>query len=607
MPSRKRPSFTLQLLCFSLLTALAGCQLAPFDKLGLGKPQQPDAVQTPTIEDAPDTLPDDSEPEQPIESVSAPEPIIEPPSKPIEPTTLLNLIIGEMAVHERNIDLASEKYVSEAQLTRDPAVAARAARLARYQRNPETALAMAKLWYEVAPDDENAMANYADMLARVDQPLAALDILEQQLALMQPANFSVLRNSAFKRNPGSLKQTIARLEALDQQQQNFSLVLSHTLLLQKNGQHQAALQQLEKLQQFESDPIQLAVLESRLLGELERYREAASVLEDALQEYPDERRLKLPYAQMLANFDVISAEQQFSELLVATPDDTKLLISHAVTALENKNYPAAQQSLLQLLVLNRQTDFANFNLGVIEQKNNAYDSALMLFKKVGHSKYFMPATQSIVELFIQRNELSLARDYLYNLRSTLPQQAPVFWMLEANALETTGNTEEAHQVLSTAIKAFPEQQALRIDRSSLSVKLDKIDLAESDLRFALKKDPSNPMLLNALGYTLADRTERYNEALDLINQAIALLPDDPAIRDSLGWVQFKLGKIDSAEKNLLLAYDMLVEDEVAAHLIELYWSTGQKRSARKIFRSISKKPEPHPMVDSTLERLNIHF
>jgi len=607
MSSRNRQSFTLQLLYVALLILLTSCGITPFNQWGLVKPSMPDAVQTPTVNDAPDTLPDD-EPEQQANAPSVPTPEIEAPSKPIEPATLLNLLIGEMAVHERDIDLASEKYISEAQLTRDPAVAARAARLARYQRNPDAALAMAKLWYEVAPDDENALANYADMLARIDQPLAAIDILEQQLALAQPANFGVLRNSAFRRDANSLQQTINRLAKLDHHaHQNFSLVLSYTLLLQKNGQTQAALLQVKKLRQFESDPIQLAVLESRLLGELDRHREGAAALEKALLEYPDERRLKLPYAQLLANFDVVAAEKQFSELLIATPDDTKLLISHALTALENKSLSAAQQSLLKLISLNRHRDFAYYNLGVIEQHNKAFDTALQQFKNVGQGKYFLPATQSVIDIFIEREEVPIALEYIDQLKSTLPLQAPVFWMLEAQTFERIGNREQAHAVLTAAISAFPEQQALRVERSNLSVKLDKIELAEIDLRFALQKDPQNPMLLNALGYTLADRTNRYIEALDLIEKAIALLPEDPAIRDSLGWVQFKLGDLDAAEKNLLKAYDAIAEDEVAAHLIELYWTIGDKRSARKIYKNIHKESEQHPIVDSTLKRLNINF
>ena len=129
--------------------------------------------------------------------------------------------------------------------------------------------------------------------------------------------------------------------------------------------------------------------------------------------------------------------------------------------------------------------------------------------------------------------------------------------------------------------------------------------AELDLRWILERDPENASALNALGYMLTINTTRYIDALALIEQAISLEPDDPAIRDSLGWVYFKLGRVEEAQQELERAYSELPDEEVAAHLLELYWSTGQKKQARKLYREMSKQNEELPIMDALVDSLSI--
>ncbi|MDG2080077.1 MAG: hypothetical protein P8J26_11335, partial [Pseudomonadales bacterium] len=190
-----------------------------------------------------------------------------------------------------------------------------------------------------------------------------------------------------------------------------------------------------------------------------------------------------------------------------------------------------------------------------------------------------------------QEQLHEARSYLAALRQKHPQQAPLFWNAEAELLSDSSELVDAHSVLSEAIEQHPNQIALRLERSFLSEQLDDISLVEVDLRHVLAIDPQNIVALNALGYVLADRTTRYNEALDLIKKALALKPEDAAIMDSLGWVQFHMGRLDAAEKNLQKAYKKLSDDEIAAHLIELYWTSANLKKRQK-FINLFKKQRP---------------
>jgi Flp pilus assembly protein TadD len=137
----------------------------------------------------------------------------------------------------------------------------------------------------------------------------------------------------------------------------------------------------------------------------------------------------------------------------------------------------------------------------------------------------------------------------------------------------------------------------------LAEKRDNLALLEQDLRFILEREPDNAMALNALGYTLADRTTRYTEAKQLIEQAYQLTPNDPAILDSLGWVNYRLGNLDEAERLLRQALQEYPDHEVAAHLGEVLWAQGKQQEARKLWRAALEQQPDSVILRSTLLRL----
>jgi tetratricopeptide (TPR) repeat protein len=127
---------------------------------------------------------------------------------------------------------------------------------------------------------------------------------------------------------------------------------------------------------------------------------------------------------------------------------------------------------------------------------------------------------------------------------------------------------------------------------------------EQDLRTIIALDPSSPMAYNSLGYTLADRTNRYEEAYELIQRAVELAPNDPAIIDSLGWVQYRLGNLAEAQKNLARAYELFPDHEVAAHLGEVLWVMGERSEASRIWRNALEVEPNSAHILNTIQRLN---
>ena len=130
-----------------------------------------------------------------------------------------------------------------------------------------------------------------------------------------------------------------------------------------------------------------------------------------------------------------------------------------------------------------------------------------------------------------------------------------------------------------------------------------MDVAEKDLRIIISKQPENAAALNALGYTLADQTERYEEAEALIRQAFILRPDDASIVDSMGWISYRLGHLDESEKFLRRAWALDKNPEIAAHLGEVLWVMGKQEAARSIWREGMEVDSENPVLLQTLQRM----
>ncbi len=539
-------------------------------------------------------------------------------SKPFEEDTLLNLLLGEIAIYDHDINTAASQYKNEALKTKDKAVTMRAAKLARYNKNLNDSLLLAEQWHTLDPLDKAATENLADLYSRTNRPLDALKILANTFlnseSNIDNLNFSLLRNSKFstdKNNDANntLQKVIDQLEALDGQREhkNFTLILTQALLLKNNNENEKALAKLNILESFGSDPIRLSLIKSELLAELDRDQEAAKILKKAIKKNPENRKLRIEYAKKLIKTNLSASEKEYARLLEETPNELSLVMSHGLVAAENGNYQEAERSLKHLLSLQKETDFAHYHLGMIALEQEDPEKALNYFKQVGESKFLRDSARQIMAIYENKNKSKSAVEYLQKQRLLYPNMAEIFWIYESYVYRDLKQYTQAHNILSEAIEKMPYSNTLKVERSHISEKLGNISLTIKDLRDVLANDPNNVFALNALGYTLANHTDKFDEALNLVQKAINILPDNAAIRDSLGWIQFKTGNYEEAEKNLKMAFTQMEDDEIAAHLIELYWTIQQKGKAKEIYKTMLKKDTEIPLTNATIKRLNIKF
>jgi len=251
------------------------------------------------------------------------------------------------------------------------------------------------------------------------------------------------------------------------------------------------------------------------------------------------------------------------------------------------------------LVINGQRpDDSHYYLGHIASQENKIDEAIEHYRLVRSGANFLPALRNLTELMVEQNRYAEVKAHLQNLRFRNADLNMPLLTMEANVLIDQGQYGDASTLLNSAIVAFPDDAQLLFLRSVLSQELNDLDLMEQDLRRLIQMNPSNPVAYNSLGYVLADRTSRYEEAYELIKKAVELAPDDPAIIDSLGWVQYRLGRLDEARVNLDRAYTLFPDAEVAAHLGEVMWMQGDKTAASRLWR---KALEAQPNSQHILE------
>jgi tetratricopeptide (TPR) repeat protein len=176
------------------------------------------------------------------------------------------------------------------------------------------------------------------------------------------------------------------------------------------------------------------------------------------------------------------------------------------------------------------------------------------------------------------------------------------YVAKGELLRLARRYEESMAVFNPALGIVPGNNDLLYARALVAERLGQIDQLEADLNFILKTEPDNAHALNALGFTLADQTDRYEEAHGYLKRAIEIMPDDPAIIDSMGWVQYRLGNYDEAIRLLRKALSRFDDSEIAAHLGEVLWVTGQQEEARGIWKKALKKSPDDPTLQKVMQR-----
>lgn len=518
--------------------------------------------------------------------------------------TLVSLLSAELAGQRNRFDIALDNYVTQAINTQDPGVSERAFRIAEYLGADQAALDTSLIWARNDRDNLEAQRAAAIQLARAGRYDDSMVYMEKVLQGQGDTHFDFLALSASETNPETRNALLTSFDRLlVKYPNNGQLIFGKALLLQQNGDAEASLQLLEDNPPNEGE-IAPILLRARLLQGMNRGKEALPILEKSIKKYPEDKRLRLTYARMLVEQNRMEdAKVQFSSLVQQYPDDDELRFSLALVCLEAKAWDEAAGYLEELIARGAHVDSAHLNLGRIHEERNDPQSALAEYAQVGPGPDFLAAQLRQADILMSNGSAAEASKRLAEARDAQPDYVIQLYLIEAETLANNNQVDRGWQVLNQALKQYPDDLNLLYTRSMMAEKRGDLTQMEKDLRSILKREPDNAMALNALGYTLSDRTTRYAEAKELIEKAHSLNPEDPAVLDSLGWVNYRLGNLDEAERLLRLALERFPDHEVAAHLGEVLWAKGEQREARKVWGKALEEQPDSPILRSTLLRL----
>uniref|UniRef100_A0A8W7PSB6 Tetratricopeptide repeat protein n=1 Tax=Anopheles coluzzii TaxID=1518534 RepID=A0A8W7PSB6_ANOCL len=320
-----------------------------------------------------------------------------------------------------------------------------------------------------------------------------------------------------------------------------------------------------------------------------------------LQRRPDAGlELRTAYPRLLVGAKRFAeARSAFEALLKQNPDNPELLYATGLLAYQLRDLDAADQRLTAALQQKHpETDFIRFTLGQVAEDRQDKSAAYRWYESVGKGQQYLPAQGRLAALDAADGRLDQALQRLAPLGEGEQEKVQVA-MQQAEMARNAKRYDLSYRILTQALENWPRSPELLYDRALVADQLGNLGDAERDLKALLKEKPDDPQALNALGYTLANRSSRHQEALGYIEKALKADPDNPMILDSMGWVLFKLGRSEAALKYLERSYAAMQDSEVAAHMGEVMWKLGRKQEALKVLnRALVRDPGNEALQDA---------
>ena len=328
----------------------------------------------------------------------------------------------------------------------------------------------------------------------------------------------------------------------------------------------------------------------------------ARLIGDDPQPDPD-ARMELALVMMAAGRedDALSQVNQIQYETGSQPDALRLM---AILNFRQENLDAAWEDFQDLLSTGRHTMDALFYLARIADFRGESERAIRLYTQVKDGSHTVTAQRRASALIaFQRDEPDAAIERLDEFARDNPLYAVDMVQAKAQLLAALERYDEALTSYDKMVEFRPDEESVALGRAELLLRMDRIDESVEQYRKAVKRWPDSALSLNALGYTLADRTEEYKEAEKLIRKALKLDPESPAIIDSLGWVLHKLGQHAAALVELEKAYELLDDPEVASHIVEVLFALKRNDEALEFLANAEEKSPDSSLLRDVRERL----
>jgi len=522
-----------------------------------------------------------------------------------EDTSLEAIMEGEFALQEGRNAAAAAAYVRAAGVSSDPALAERAARVALLANDSVLLDQALQRWLKLAPKAAGASQMKAIVALRAGEVEAASAALQRLIELPGDEGWRLaLQALVGERGSASAGEALRALVTANLIPTDIEPLLGFGGLAQR-----LALDDV-------TDAIALRVTELHphlprpwlWRADIERQQEnldaARLSVRRALDSPELDTQLRLAAAAML---DLIGDTREAAEVLAAGEQTDATLAGRAAYLARAKATAELDALYTELQVGDAPKPAARLMLlGQLAELREQPAEALTWYRQITDPALLDQASLRIAINLDASGDLDAAIASLQAYQQSDSENGEALvnaYLLEAELLSRRGRHTDALAVYERALQVFEEDPTLLYARALGFEKLGRVDEAIADLRRLHAIDPDNADTMNALGYTLADRTDQFEEALSLITRALEKKPDSAAIIDSMGWVLYRLGKLEEALVYLRRAFELQRDAEVAAHLGEVLWVSGQQEEAQSIFRLGLEIDAENAVLKRTMKRL----
>jgi len=516
-----------------------------------------------------------------------------------------HVLMAEIALQRHQFAVAASEYHKALAGSDDPELAARAGRIIYEYGTYDQALDGARHWVDLIPDAVEPR-RYLVLLylqrGAVRKSLPHLEFLHGVVEESSDQGYAgLLPVLTEARDPDAALGAMRRLAEDHPDDPTAAYALAYLGL--SAGEVQLALDESARALAARPDWPEATVLRARALLADGQTEEALGLV-DQQPEFRDDARLRLEYALLLLAADRPEEARLELELLLAEfPRLPGALRTLGFLEFQDGNMELAGRYFVELIGTGTYVSDALFYLGSIAELEGDLDSAVSFYSQINGGDNLIPARVRLSLILYRLGRTDEALRSLEQAAITSPSVSVDLASARAELLMRMERFDEALELYSQELERYPEDEGLLYARAFLYERMDRIDDALRELRALLEKNPDDPIALNAVGYTLADRTDRYEEAYAYIKRAYDQSPDNAAIVDSMGWVEYRMGNTEAALQHLRRAWDLSHDPEIAAHLGEVLWNSGDQEAAKEVwFESLGENPESRILQD-VIDRL----
>jgi tetratricopeptide (TPR) repeat protein len=533
-------------------------------------------------------------------ATSAQEGRVSPPSRE---AAVFEYLMAEIAAQRGEAGPALATLARLARELKDPQVARRAVEIAIRSRAMEPALDLAVLLMELEPESPLGR----DLVASLVASSGDLDKARATIAgIVEASEAKPLLLAQLAYFFGRFSDKVAVLDATRAITDSYpSLAESHYALgvaAILAGKQEIAKAESATALRMRPDWAQGAILSAQVLRK-EAPAQVIPFYQDFVKRNPEAKEVRMQLARELASERRnAEAREEFRAMERLAPGDPQAPYAIGLIDLQLEDYVDAEGAFRRALGRGHPDSGAVYlGLGQAAESAKRLDEAIDWYRKV-EGVDWMRAQMRIAMLVAKRDGLAKGREFLQGIHPRTQEDQIQMVQVEAQLLRDAKAWQDAYDILAAGVERFPESYELLYDRAMSAERVGKLDVLEADLRRVIELKPDYAHAYNALGYTLADRAERLDEAYALIEKALKLSPEDPFILDSLGWVQYRRGNFDEALKNLKSAYGSRPDPEIAAHLGEVLWKLGQHDEASKVWKTALADHPDHESLLAVMQK-----